>query len=301
MGRAHRRQHCLQRSGYVEERIVVPYPQYAIALAFEPLRSPLVGCGLFLVVTAIEFDDQSCLQAYEIRDAWSDGNLPAELVPTEAFVPYLPPECTLCVSRGAPEFAGPGVHLHGRKSITLILAKVRATGGLTLILAFSPQGRRDLQGRRELHPHPRLLPSREKGPEGYRELHPHPSLLPSREKGPARPQGASPSSSPSPIKGEGTCKAAGGLTLILAFSHQGRRDLPRPQGGPHPHPHLLPSREKGPARPQGGFTLILTFSPQGRRDLKAAGGPHPHPSLLPSREKGPEPHPLPRDERQPHL
>ena len=63
------------------------------------------------------------------------------------------------------------------------------------------------------HPHPNLLPSREKGPEPARERrrgtapapiprHPHPSLLPSREKGPEpareRRWGTTPSPIPSP-------------------------------------------------------------------------------------------------------
>ena len=104
------------------------------------------------------------------------------------------------------------------------------------------------------HPHPNLLPSREKGsePRGNDEDaraspdHPHPNLLPSREKG-----------------------------LSLA----GTTGTPAPTPSPdHPHPNLLPSREKGP-EPRGND-----------EDARAYPSPdHPHPDLLPSREKGSEP------------
>ena len=84
--------------------------------------------------------------------------------------------------------------------------------------------------------------------------HPHPSLLPSREKGsePARERRGR---TPRPV------------TLILAFSPQGRRDLSLRgnDGGRTPRP----------------VTLILAFSPQGRRDLSLRGndeGAHPAPS-----------------------
>ena len=105
------------------------------------------------------------------------------------------------------------------------------------------------------HPHPSLLPSREKGSEprgnhgdarAYPSPdHPHPNLLPSREKG-SEPRG-----------NDGDARA-----------------YPSPD---HPHPSLLPSREKGP-EPRGNDGDARTYpSPD-----------HPHPNLLPSREKGSE-------------
>ena len=166
--------------------------------------------------------------------------------------------------------------------------------------------------------------------------HPHPSLLPSREKGPdihTRRQGCEvpvfTGTTGVPLRTSAPCALrcrarwipafAGmtGGTLILAFSPQGRRDLTFTQGGrdarfpptredggapphlrpvcaplsrtldsslrwndggPHPHPNLLPSREKGPE----GAGM------RGSRLRWNDGGPHPHPSLLPSREKEPE-------------
>ena len=106
------------------------------------------------------------------------------------------------------------------------------------------------------HPHPSLLPSREKGtePRGNDEDaraysspdHPHPNLLPSREKG------------PEPRGNDGDARAY--------------------SSPDHPHPDLLPSREKG-SEPRGNDG-----------DARAYSSPdHPHPDLLPSREKGSEP------------
>ena len=108
------------------------------------------------------------------------------------------------------------------------------------------------------HPHPNLLPSREKGtsrePRGNHgdaraypsPDHPHPNLLPSREKG------------PEPRGNDGDARAY--------------------SSPDHPHPNLLPSREKG-TEPRGND-----------EDARAYSSPdHPHPNLLPSREKGSEP------------
>ena len=167
------------------------------------------------------------------------------------------------------------------------------SSSITLILTFSSQGRRDLSLAGTTgtpapisspdHPHPNLLPSREKGPEprgndgdarAYSSPdHPHPNLLPSREKG-SEPRG-----------NDGDARA-----------------YPSPD---HPHPNLLPSREKGP-EPRGNdgdartypspITLILTFLPSREKESETGGNDedaraysspdHPHPNLLPSREKG---------------
>ena len=109
-------------------------------------------------------------------------------------------------------------------------------GSLTLILAFSPQGRRDLtftQGGRDA----RFPPTREDG-------------------------GAPPHLRP----------------VCAPLSRTLDSSLRWNDGGPHPHPNLLPSREKGPE----GAGM------RGSRLRWNDGGPHPHPSLLPSREKEPE-------------
>ena len=65
------------------------------------------------------------------------------------------------------------------------------------------------EGCRGPHPHPRLLPSREKGPE------PLPPTIAARTPKP-----------PALTLILAKVRAAGGLTLILTFSPRGRRDLP---------------------------------------------------------------------------
>ena len=134
--------------------------------------------------------------------------------------------------------------------------------------------------------------------------HPHPSLLPSREKGPnihTRRQGCGASAFAgtmgAPLRTSAPCALrcrarwipafagmTGGLTLILAFSPQGRRDLIFTQGGRDAR--FPPTRERR-GRPSAPVCAPLS------RTLDSSlrwndGGPHPHPSLLPSREKGPE-------------
>ena len=67
-------------------------------------------------------------------------------------------------------------------------------------------------------------------------------------------------------------------------------------GGGHPHPSLLPSREKGPEPSRGAAEAPHTGASAQGAGMRGSrlhgndGGGHPHPSLLPSREKGPDIH-----------
>ena len=108
------------------------------------------------------------------------------------------------------------------------------SGGLTLILTFSPRRRRDLS------PSPPTIAART----------PNPSAL---------------------ILILAMVRAAGGLTLILTFSPQRARGPEPPPIHPPllprtPNPSAL-ILILAMVRAAGGLTLILTFSPQGRRDL----------------------------------
>ena len=177
------------------------------------------------------------------------------------------PVAATLVCNGAVLGSGPSRRAHHR-----LLPTVCAVAYLdaSLLAGVTETGMRGSRlhgndgGEPPLHPSPR---------------HPHPNLLPSREKGPepARERRGEPPLHPSPV------------TLILTFSPQGRRDLslrgndggepslrPVPR---HPHPNLLPSREKGP---------------EPARELRRGTAPapiprHPHAGLLCSREKGSEP------------
>ena len=66
-------------------------------------------------------------------------------------------------------------------------------------------------------------------------------------------------------------------------------------GGGHPHPNLLPSREKGSEPSRGAAEAPHTGASAQGAGMRGSrlhgndGGGHPHPSLLPSREKGSEP------------
>ena len=164
-------------------------------------------------------------------------------------------------------------------------------------------GRRT-RARRPRHPHPSLLPSREKGSVGFaqrawlvagRGLGARDTLILAFHEGRRDP----PASGGDWLRAAGLVAAGRGLgardTLILAFSREGKRDPPASAAlGFARRAWLVAGRGLG-ARD----TLILAFSRQGRRDAPASGGAwfraaglagrrtrdrrprHPHPNLLP--------------------
>ena len=63
------------------QNLIVPEAQNPISLVLQELRSAFFRLGLKVVLTAIDFHDQSSLMAGEVRDITTDRNLASETVP----------------------------------------------------------------------------------------------------------------------------------------------------------------------------------------------------------------------------
>lgn len=70
-----------EHSRQIVRDLRVPKSDYAIALAFKP-KLPLsiaVRCGVLVVMSAVEFDDQALGRTEEVHDIRTDGCLPPEV------------------------------------------------------------------------------------------------------------------------------------------------------------------------------------------------------------------------------
>jgi hypothetical protein len=68
-----------QNTVNISKHVVVPEAQHAIATCFDLTRATRVGCALLVVLTTIEFDDQSRLAADEVDDEGADQSLPTKV------------------------------------------------------------------------------------------------------------------------------------------------------------------------------------------------------------------------------
>ena len=127
-----------------------------------------------------------------------------------------------------------------------------------------------------VHPHPNLLPSREKGPDIRTGGHPHPNPLPEGEgifppTWERRRWFAKTTYAANVMAGAaaqwGSCRWVGGM-LGVAGPSGGSRTAPTSVQGASTQGCEVPVFT-GTTGAQPPFTLILAFSPQGRRDLSA--------------------------------
>src|SRR4051812_13325183 len=86
----------------------IPEPEHAVAFAFEPAGPGFVPESHVVpaVVPAVKFDEQSCLQASEIRHITADRNLPAKMAAVEGNAFKRSPEFLLGLGRGGAKAFG---------------------------------------------------------------------------------------------------------------------------------------------------------------------------------------------------
>jgi hypothetical protein len=70
----------VEDSASVTQNFIIPEPQHAKPLIFEPSRTPAV-CFAMGVLSAIHFDNETSFKGHEIHDVSSDHRLSLELDP----------------------------------------------------------------------------------------------------------------------------------------------------------------------------------------------------------------------------
>jgi hypothetical protein len=81
----------------VVQHFIVPEPEDTEPLATHEIISPRVVCARIGVLTAIDFNNNQCLQACKVRDVGSNSHLSAKLVPFELTEAQVAPELALGV------------------------------------------------------------------------------------------------------------------------------------------------------------------------------------------------------------
>ena len=93
-----RRQHAFG----IPEYVVVPEPQHQIPTRFKITLACFIVVDCRRVLAAVEFDDETPLDADEVDDEWSDRLLPAKLERAKASGTQCYPQAALGVRRFAP-------------------------------------------------------------------------------------------------------------------------------------------------------------------------------------------------------
>jgi hypothetical protein len=96
----------LQNPVYVSEHIVVPKPQNNETLIAKPNITLFIVIFLLHVLSAVEFDNQSLLQAYEIDDVAPQRLLAAKLATVKLPITKLLPEQSLGIGWILPQLSG---------------------------------------------------------------------------------------------------------------------------------------------------------------------------------------------------
>jgi hypothetical protein len=79
------------------QHLVIPEPQHLKALFYKPLISSSVIDLLFLMLTAVDFNDQSRFQTNKINDVGTDGHLATKTVTGDLPLAQMLPEIPLGV------------------------------------------------------------------------------------------------------------------------------------------------------------------------------------------------------------
>ena len=77
---------------------MVPETHHAVTHSFQPGRAPGIVCGLFRMLSPVDFDDQSGFQANEVHDIRFNYALAAELETRQLTVTQVPPEQPLGIA-----------------------------------------------------------------------------------------------------------------------------------------------------------------------------------------------------------
>lgn len=89
----------LQNTFEVLEDVVVPEPDDAKSVRFEPCSSLGVGFGALSMLSAVDFDDEALAQGTEIDDVTTEGMLAAKPYASDLAPSNGPPEATLGVGK----------------------------------------------------------------------------------------------------------------------------------------------------------------------------------------------------------
>ena len=85
------------------QNFMIPEPQDSETRVHQISSSSLIEVALITMLTAVDFDDQTGLDACEIGDEWSDRMLPTKLVPAQLTGAQSMPEMSFGVRHPAPQ------------------------------------------------------------------------------------------------------------------------------------------------------------------------------------------------------
>ena len=100
---AQREPNAFENALEILQDLVVPESDDPESLSLQPVRAPGIGRLLDRVLPAIQFDDESLLEAEEIHVIGSDGNLGSESMPVELLAPKPSPKVALRIGRNFPK------------------------------------------------------------------------------------------------------------------------------------------------------------------------------------------------------
>jgi hypothetical protein len=88
------------------QHLVVPEPQHLKALLHKPLIPPAIISLLFLMLAAINFNDQAALQTNKINDVGTNGHLATESNTGDLPLAQMLPETPFGVSHVGAKISG---------------------------------------------------------------------------------------------------------------------------------------------------------------------------------------------------
>jgi hypothetical protein len=112
--------HFQHRRGF-GKHLVVPESQDAIAGSGDPRIADLVLRGLLLVLAAVQFNHQLCVEAGEICDVAADGNLTAKTMAGQLFVAQVAPQQAFGIGGLNAQFTCAGLRQRVAQGLSAIL------------------------------------------------------------------------------------------------------------------------------------------------------------------------------------